>query len=131
MKPRHAAALALLPILLVGCALSAETTGGQISQIKSTMTREEVIGTLGEPAKTDLADSEPSKDRYSCDEHGQIMVLRKSMVVTVAEVLFVPLAVADLVKNRDLANRSRVCVVNYDQGRVVSTSMSDDIILSK
>ncbi len=112
---------ATLACYLAGCAVSAETTGGQFNQIKPGMTREEVVGSLGEPAQTKLVNSAPSEDLYACDEQGQIMVVRNSQFVFLAEGLLFPLALVDFVKLNNLVKQGRHCAVHYDQGMVVST----------
>ena len=44
---------ATLACFFAGCAVSAETTGGQLNGIKPGMTREQVVSSSGEPARTD------------------------------------------------------------------------------
>jgi hypothetical protein len=123
----HAAAFTLLSILLAGCAVSSETTAGQFSQIKRNMTREQVIGSLGDPALTNSANGTPSEDLYACDEQGQIMVVRESRSLMIAEDFVFPLWLVDGIK----LVRVRKSAVNYIQGKVVSTSQTNDIVFTK
>jgi hypothetical protein len=96
------------------------------------MTREQVVGSLGEPAQTDLVNSAPSEDRYACDEQGQIIVVRDSLG-SLSPDWFIPGAsMIDYFKRVNLMKRARKCAVNYDQGgRVVSTSQTNGIVLTK
>jgi hypothetical protein len=134
----------MLACYFAGCAVSAETTGGQLDQIKPGMTREEVIGSLGEPAETNLVNSAPSEDLYTCDEQGQVMVVRNPqsslLTLPLALVPFVALvlipvgivdAVIDPTNPRNLSKRTRKCTVNYDQGKVVSTGQTGGIVYTK
>lgn len=122
---------ATLACYFAGCAVSAEPTGGQFNQIKTGMTREQVVVSLGEPARTSFVNGAPSEDRYACDEQGQIMVVRESQLAFLAEGLVFPLALVDFVKLNNLVKRGRNCAVHYDQGRVVSTSQSNGIVLTQ
>jgi len=128
MKPRQhlqRVFAATLACYFAGCAMSAETTGGQLNQIKPGMTRDQVVGSLGEPTETNSVNGTPSEDLYSCDEQGQIMVVRDSIPVAVVEdILFIPMAIDDI-KIYRMRNRGRICAVHYLQGRVASTSQPD------
>ena len=118
----------MLAFWFAGCVLSAEMTGGQFNQIKPGMTRERIVGSLGEPAKTNMVNGAPSEDLYACDEHGQIMVV-KSTLSPLAPLYIIPIPVAgtiDAIKNEKLIERTRKCAVHYDQNRVVSTSQTND-----
>ena len=122
---------ATLACYFASCAVSAETTGGQFNQIKLGMTREQVVGSLGDPAQTNLVNGAPSEDLYACDEQGRIVVAKNSQFIFSAEgLLFVP-AIIDLIKLNDLVKRGRNCAVHYDQGRVVSTSQTNGIVFTK
>ncbi len=115
---------ATLACYLAGCAVSAETTDGQFNQIKPAMSREQVVGSLGKPARTGLVNGAPSEDQYACDEQGQIMVVGFSPFVFLAEGLLIIPALVDFIKLNSLNKRVRKCTVHYDQGRVVSTSQN-------
>jgi hypothetical protein len=121
---------AALACYFTGCAVSAETTGGQFNQINRGMTREQVVGSLGEPAETSLVNGAPSEDLWSCDHQGQIMVVKYSPIVTTLEtILIVPIWV-DAYRLRNLDERSRKCAVHYDQDRVLSTSLNNGLVFS-
>jgi hypothetical protein len=136
-----------LACYFAGCGVSAQTTGGQLNQIKPGMTREEVVGSLGEPAQTNLVNGAPSEDLYACDEQGQIMVVRNPqwspysmfaaplIFVPFAALAFIPVSAATSVVNasrlNDLNKRGRVCAVNYDQGLVLSTSQKNGTVFTK
>jgi len=122
---------ATLACYFAGCAVSAETTGGQLNQIRPGMTREQVVGSLGEPAETNLVNGAPSKDLYACDEQGQIMVVRESKLAFLAEGLVFPLALVDFFRLNNLNERGFHCAVRYDQGKVVSTSQTNGIVFTK
>lgn len=126
-----AAALALLSTLFAGCAVSSETTGGQLNQIKPGMSREQVIDCLGDPARTALENGAPSEDLYACDEQGQIVVVKESQAALGAEGVLFPLALANSIKLNNLAKRGRECAVHYDHGRVVSTSEKNGLVLTQ
>jgi hypothetical protein len=121
---------ATLACFFAGCAVSAETTGGQLNQIKAGMTREQVIGSLGEPARTSLLNGALSSDVYACDEQGQIMVVKQSKLGTLAGGLLFPLGLVDSIKFINLTERSSECAIRYDQGRVVSTSQTMGIVFT-
>lgn len=125
----------MLACCFAGCGVSAQTTGGQLDQIKPGMTREQVVGSLGEPAQTDLVNGEPSKDLYACDEKGQIMVVKESLS-PLSPLYIIPLVggaalVVDETKRSNLIKRARKCAVNYDQGRAVSTTQTNGIVYTK
>ena len=120
-----------LACYFAGCAVSDETTGGQLNLVKPGMTREQVIGSLGDPARTNLENGAPSEDLYACDEQGQIMVVRESELAFLAEGLVFPLALVDFVRLNDLSKRARNCAVYYQQGKVVSTSQKNGLVLSQ
>jgi hypothetical protein len=126
-----AATLALLSTLLAGCAVSSETTGGQLNQIKPGMSREQVVDSLGDPARTDLENGAPSEDLYVCDEQGEIMVVKVSQLAMAAETPIFPLFLVDSVKLNNLSKRARECAIHYDQGRVVSTSEKNGLVLTR
>ena len=105
-----------------GCAVSAETTGGQLDQIKPGMTRQQVVGSLGEPARTDLVNGAPSEDVYACDEQSRIMVIKESQIALGIEGLLFPLAIVDLITLNHLNKSARICEVHYGNDRVLSTS---------
>jgi hypothetical protein len=113
---------ATLACYFAACAVSAETTGGQLNQIRPGMTREQVVGSLGEPARTDLVNGAPSKDVYACDEQSQIMVIRESQLALGVEALLFPLAIVDYFTLNHLNKSTRICEVHYDNDRVLSTS---------
>jgi hypothetical protein len=113
--------------------VSAETTRGQLNQIKPGMTREQVIDSLGEPAQTNLVNSAPSEDLYACDEQGQIIVVRESTLTLFVETLLIIPAAVDNLRLNHLRSRSSICAVHYDQDRVLSTSQPgvNGIVLTK
>jgi len=114
-----------------GCAVSVETTGGQLNQIKRGMTRYQVVGSLGEPAQTSLVNGAPSEDLWSCDQQGQIMVVKYSPVVaTIETLLIIPFAV-DAFRLRNLTDRGRKCAVQYDQNQVLSTSLNSGFVFAQ
>ncbi|MGB8685553.1 MAG: hypothetical protein WCD12_21925 [Candidatus Binatus sp.] len=121
MKPRHAAALALVG-WLAGCGISTKTADGNLNQIKSGMAREEVIAKLGTPPMGAMVRGVLHNDDYDCDPHGQIMLLHPG-----AEFTYLPFAMWFDKKELDyLHEQSRECVVNYDKTeRVVSTEQGD------
>jgi hypothetical protein len=128
MKPRQylqRVFAAMLASYFAGCAMSAETAGGQLNQIKPGMTREQVVGNLGEPTETNSLNGAPSEDLYTCDEQGQIVVVRYSVPVGVVEdILFIPMVIDDI-KIYRVRSRGRICAVHYLQGSVASTSQPD------
>ena len=122
---------ATLACYFAGCAVSAETTGGQLNQIRPGMTREQVVGSLGEPAETNLVNGAPSEDLYACDEQGQIMVVKNSLS-PLAPLYIIPfVGLVDSIRNSNLIKRARKCAVNYDQGLVLSTSQTNGIVFTK
>jgi hypothetical protein len=125
--------VATLACYFAGCAVSAETTRGQFDQIKPGMTHQQVVGSLGEPARTDLVNDAPSEDVYACDEQGQIMVIKESQLALGVEDLFFPLAIVDFFKLYHLNKRARICEVHYDHDRVLSTSQpgGNGIVVTK
>ena len=114
-----------------GCTWNAETTGGQLNQIKSGMTRERVVNRLGEPAETNLVNGGPSEDLYACDEQGQIMVVKKSLSPLAPLYLIPGGAVLANLGQDNLIRRTRKCAVHYDQGKVVSTSQTNGVVFTK
>lgn len=125
--------MATLACFFAGCAVSAQTTGGQLNGIKPGMTREQVVSSLGEPARTDLVNGAPSKDVYACDEQGQIMVVRESILALSVEYLLVIPAAVDTLRLDHLNKSARICEVHYDNDRVLSTSQpgANGIVLTK
>lgn len=135
----------MLACCFAGCGVSAQTTGGQLDQVKTGMTREQVVGNLGEPAQTHLVNGAPSEDIYICDEQGQIMVMKnrnpEAAAASVAAVplMFVPFAwLAEMaimpvaaVVGASRESPSGRCSVNYDQGLVLSTSQTNGIVYTK
>ena len=117
MKLRHA--VALVAICVAGCGVSAQTTSGNIHQINPGMTREEVLAKLGYPPPPGgaMVDGILTNENYDCDISGQILAISEGWKFSVDEF-------GEWVHRkelRELRDRSRVCVVNYDpQGRVVS-----------
>ncbi len=136
-----------LACYFAGCGVSAQTTGGQLNQIKPGMTREQVVGSLGEPAQTNLVNGAPSEDLYGCDEQGRIMVVRNAqsppysifaaplIFVPFAALAFIPVTVVNGIVTEaqldNLSKRARKCAVNYDQGLVLSTSQTNGIVFTK
>jgi|SRR5580704_4056194 hypothetical protein len=122
MNRRQAAALALVG-WLSGCGISSKTASGNLNQIKSDMTREEVIAKLGQPPMAATVKGHTSNDDYDCDSHGQIMLLHPG-----AEFTYLPFAMWFDKKELDyLHEQSKECVVNYDQTeRVVSTEQGTE-----
>jgi hypothetical protein len=123
MKPRHAAALALVgwyfACCLTGCGVSTQMTGARLDEIKPGMTREQVIAKFGQPVTGCTVRGVLSNDNYNCNVQGEIMVISYGQEFTIW-----PLgALLNKDAMRKLAEQSRECVVKYGkQGRVVSTA---------
>ncbi len=119
--------------LLAGCAVSTKATGEDFSQVKQGVPRQQVISSLGEPARTDLGNGAPSSDFYYCDHNGQIMMVKYSPGILFLE--FVPtLGIASLVdmsRLNSLGKSTRACVVRYTPGgTVAATSVTTGSALS-
>jgi hypothetical protein len=119
-------AAALATTFLGGCAFSAQPQGGSFAAIKPGMDRQQVVGMLGQPPRSQIANGKPSLDSYACDPDGQIVAVKMSPGWLVAEYILT-LGIAGLVDTARFANlqqRINECDVHYDADGKVSQTAS-------
>jgi hypothetical protein len=102
--------------------VSADKTGGQFNNVAKGMSRDQVVESLGQPARASQANGLPASDIFACDQQGQIVAVKVSTAGLVTESLLTLgfAGLVDVTKAGNMAKNLRRCEVDYDSSGKVT-----------